>query len=62
MLFVTGIPVLGLIMALVWAFTGENESRKNFYRAIFAWILVCVLLFIGAVVAGGLLGLHGAHR
>ena len=37
MMFVTAIPVIGLIMLLVWAFVGDNESRKNYYRAILAW-------------------------
>jgi heme/copper-type cytochrome/quinol oxidase subunit 2 len=46
MMFVTVIPVLGLIMVFVWAFTGENESRKNYYRAILSWLLVLVVLFV----------------
>jgi uncharacterized membrane protein len=56
MMFVTIIPVIGWIMILVWAFTGENESRKNYYRAILAWILVFVLLIVGLIVFGGLVG------
>ena len=56
MMFVTAIPIIGWIMILVWAFTGENESRKNYYRAILAWILVFVVLVIGLILLGGLLG------
>ena len=56
MIFVTAIPIIGLIMVFVWAFTGENESRKNYYRAILAWVLVLVLLIVGLAVFGGLLG------
>lgn len=44
MLFVTGIPIIGLLMILIWAFAGENESRKNYYRAILSWLLILVLL------------------
>lgn len=52
MMLITAIPVIGWIMIFVWAFTGENESRKNYYRAILAWMLV----FIAAAVALVLLG------
>jgi cytochrome bd-type quinol oxidase subunit 2 len=55
MMFVTAIPVIGVIMVFVWALTGENQSRKNYYRAILAWILVFFLLIIGLIVFGGLL-------
>jgi len=56
MMFVTAIPVVGVIMVFVWAFTGENESRKNYYRAILVWVLVLIALMVGLIVAGGLLG------
>jgi hypothetical protein len=54
MMFVTVIPIVGFIMMIIWALTGENESRKNYFRAIFAWILVLVglvmvLAFLGNV-------------
>jgi hypothetical protein len=52
MMFVTALPVIGLIMILVWAFTGDNESRKNYFRAILMWFVVIV----GFVVVLGLLG------
>jgi uncharacterized integral membrane protein len=56
MMFVTAIPVIGLLMILVWAFSGENESRKNYFRAILSWILILVLLGVAAGVAIGYLG------
>ncbi len=56
MMFVTAIPIIGWIMILVWAFTGDNQSRKNYYRAILAWILVFVALVFGLILLGGLLG------
>jgi len=52
MMFVTAIPIVGLIMMLIWAFTGENESRKNYFRAIFAWLLVCIALIIVLALLG----------
>ena len=53
MMFVTAIPIIGQIMVLVWAFKGDNESRKNYYRAKLAWVLV----FLGLI--GLLLALLG---
>ena len=56
MMFVTAIPVIGVIMVFVWAITGDNESRKNYYRAIHAWIAVFVLLMFGIISMGGVAG------
>lgn len=56
MMFITAIPVVGVIMILVWAFTGENESRKNYFRAILMWVLLLVALFFGLLLVSGLLG------
>jgi len=50
-LFITALPCIGVIMILVWAFVGENESRKNYFRAVIAWFLI-----FGAI-WGGLLAL-----
>ena len=52
MMLVTAIPIIGLIMILVWAFTGENESRKNYYRAILLWVLIIIALIVGIVLLG----------
>ena len=52
MMFVTAIPIIGQIMVLVWAFTGHNESRKNYYRAILMWILIA-LAFVVTLAALG---------
>jgi hypothetical protein len=51
MMFVTAIPCLGLLMILIWAFTGENESRKNYFRAMLAWfgVLVVLVLFLALI-------------
>jgi len=46
MMLVTAIPCVGMIMVIVWAFTGENESRKNYFRAILAWFAVAVVFFV----------------
>jgi hypothetical protein len=46
MMFVTAIPIVGFIMMIVWAFAGENESRKNYFRAIFAWFFIFIGLML----------------
>lgn len=55
-MFVTAIPVVGLLMVLIWAFTGENESRKNYFRAILSWVLILVGLCVVAALVVGMLG------
>jgi hypothetical protein len=60
LMFVTAIPIVGWIMIIVWAFAGENESRKNFYRAKLAWILVLMALIISLIVVVGMLGYWAA--
>jgi hypothetical protein len=46
-LFVGIIPVIGWIMLIIWAMMGDNQTRKNYFRAILVWIVVLV----GAVIA-----------
>ena len=54
MMFVTAIPCIGFIMIFVWAFTGDNESRKNYFRAILAWFAVLVALLVILALVGQL--------
>jgi len=54
MIFVTALPCIGLIMIFVWAFTGENESRKNYFRAMLAWFGVAVALIVMLALIGQL--------
>ena len=67
MMLVTAIPIVGVIMILVWAFTGENESRKNYYKALLMWFLMAVSLVVGLLLLGGFPTLlqhiqSGTHR
>jgi hypothetical protein len=52
MMFVTAIPIVGLIMILIWAFTGDNESRKNYYKALLMWFLIAVVVAVGLLLLG----------
>ena len=52
-MFLMAIPCVGWIMIIIWAFAGENESRKNYFRAMLIWFLI----FVGLVVCLMLLGM-----
>ncbi|MDF1494342.1 hypothetical protein [Caproiciproducens sp. CPB-2] len=47
MMLVGAIPVVGLVMMLVWAFSGSaNTNRKNYARAFLIVMLIGVVLSI----------------
>jgi hypothetical protein len=50
MMLVPFIPVFGQVMVLIWAFTGENESRRNFFRAVIAWLMIVATTAVVVVV------------
>ena len=49
-LFIAALPCIGFIMVVVWEFVGDNESRKNYFRAIIAWFLIVAALWVGIIV------------
>lgn len=51
------IPIVNVIMILVWAFYGDNESRKNYFKS----ILVIFFLSVFLVIALASLGLIPAY-
>ena len=51
MMLLFAIPVVGLIVCLVTAFSGEDASRKNFSHAVLIWILVAIVLSIIVAIA-----------
>lgn len=46
------IPCVGLVMIIVWAFWGENESRKNYFRALILLFLIWTLLVVALICLG----------
>ncbi len=56
-LIVMAIPAINVVMAIVWAFAGENESRKNYFRALVVFFLIWLALFAAFVAFGLGLGL-----
>ncbi len=57
-LIVLAIPLVNIVMALVWAFSGgTNPSKQNFCRAIlvmYVVMIVCFFLFGGLAILGGM--------
>lgn len=51
-LFVMAVPCVGVIMIVIWALVGENESRKNFFRAVIAWALIGVAFWMAMMLLG----------
>jgi len=51
-LFIMALPCIGFIMILVWAFVGDNESRKNYFRALIAWFLILTCLWLIVMALG----------
>ena len=51
-LFVMAIPCLGVIMIIVWALVGENETRKNYFRALIAWFLIMLVAWVIIMLCG----------
>ena len=51
-LFITYIPLVGLIMLLVWAFdSSTNINKKNFAKASLIWMLIGIALAILFLIA-----------
>lgn len=51
-LFIMALPCVGLIMVVVWAFVGDNESRKNYFRAVIAWSLILTAIWAALLLLG----------
>lgn len=51
-LFVMAIPCIGLVMVLIWASTGENETRKNYFRALIIWFVIGVIFWTVLITLG----------
>lgn len=47
-LLLTALPVINLVAIPLLAFTGSNQTKKNYYRAILVWfvLVVCIHLTV----------------
>ena len=50
-LFIAALPCIGIVMVVIWALVGSNESRKNYFRALIAWFLILTVLWCGLATA-----------
>jgi ABC-type lipoprotein release transport system permease subunit len=67
-ILVLALPIIGIVMHFVWAFSDGNVNRRNFCRAALLWFAVGVALGILALITvvvffGGLAALahHGGR-
>ncbi|MBR2251024.1 MAG: hypothetical protein IJ881_01085 [Neisseriaceae bacterium] len=44
------IPLINIILALIFAFTAENASKRNYFRACLIIAIVISVLYYGAMV------------
>lgn len=51
-MLVMALPCVGMIMIVVWAFAGENESRKNYFRALLAWFAIATVAWAVIMILG----------
>ncbi len=63
-ILILGLPVVGLVMHFIWAFTDGNLGRRNFCRATLLWLAVLagigIVVLFGMLLVGGLLAGAGA--
>jgi len=52
-MIVMAIPLVNIVMMFVWAFAGENETRKNYFRA----LIILFVLLIGLTIALAAVGI-----
>lgn len=56
-IFVASIPLIGMIMLLIWAFSNDvPETKANWAKGMLLWTLICIMLgVIFMVIFGSLL-------
>jgi hypothetical protein len=59
-LFITAIPLVGLIMLFVWAFgSSTNTGRTNWAKAVLLWYAVLLVLYLFIFIVFGAAFLSG---
>jgi heme/copper-type cytochrome/quinol oxidase subunit 2 len=53
-LLITFIPVIGIIMLFVWAFSsGENPNKSNWAKATLIWFAILIVIYTFIIVVFG---------
>lgn len=50
LLFLAGVPVAGFIAVIILSFAGHNQNRKKFVRALLAYYIIGIILFLAACI------------
>ena len=50
LLFLAGVPVVGFIAVIILSFAGHNQNRKKFVRALLAYYIIGIILFLAACI------------
>ncbi|RZQ57376.1 hypothetical protein CWI82_06655 [Pseudidiomarina tainanensis] len=54
-IFLAGIPLVGLILLIVWAFSHSTPlSKRNWARAMLIWMVVALIMFTLVALVGGI--------
>lgn len=65
-ILILGLPLIGIVMHFVWAFSDGNLGRRNFCRATLLWLAIVLglaaVVGIGILVVGGVLAGAAASR
>ena len=56
MMLVYALPLIGLIICLITAFTGKNQSKRNFAKAFLIWLIIGIILAVIVAVLISVLG------
>ena len=51
-LFLTALPCVGVVFVIIGAFLGDNQSRKNYFRALIAWFLIIAAIWTVMMLLG----------
>ena len=52
-MLVGAIPLIGWIIAIIFAIDGSNKNRANFFRAQIVMFLIAILIAVVIVLIGG---------
>lgn len=52
LIFLAALPCIGPVLIIAFAFVGENETRKNYFRALIVWFLILALFWTGIMLLG----------
>lgn len=62
-LIITCIPIVGLVMLFVWAFSDGNANKSNWAKAalILAAIMIVLYILVGVIIFGAIMSGAGAN-